>query len=158
MSVLSVSRPPDKEAALDTFNLFLIIIVVIIMIVVTVTIALSAFCQESTGMALIHWAHSQAAMKTRKERNSKRCNDPLISNYFYLKVSEAETLRPKPRCYKLSRKSALFWSLKGVWQHPSLFITLHQVIFLSLEPTQLHKYYILYSKQSHPPSPLQFHN
>ena len=108
MSVLSVSRPPDKEAALDTFNLFLIIIVVIIMIVVTVTIALSAFCQESTGMALIHWAHSQAAMKTRKERNSKRCNDPLITNYFYLKVSEAETLRPKPRCYKLSRKSALF--------------------------------------------------
>ena len=41
---------PDKEAALDTFNLFLIIIVVIIMIVVTVTIALSAFCQESTGI------------------------------------------------------------------------------------------------------------
>ena len=40
MSVLSVSRPPDKEAALDTFNLFLIIIVVIIMIVVTVTIVI----------------------------------------------------------------------------------------------------------------------
>ena len=38
MSVLSVSRPPDKEAALDTFNLFPIIIVVIIMIAVTVTI------------------------------------------------------------------------------------------------------------------------
>ena len=37
MSVLSVSRPPDKEAALDTFNLFLIIIVVIIMIMVTIT-------------------------------------------------------------------------------------------------------------------------
>ena len=100
--------PPDKEAALDTFNLFLIIIVVIIMIVVTVTIALSAFCQESTGMALINWAHAQAAMKTRKERNSIPCNDPLITNYFYLKVSEAETLRPKPRCYKLSRKSVLF--------------------------------------------------
>ena len=30
--------PPDKEAALDTFNLFLIIIVVIIMIAVTVSI------------------------------------------------------------------------------------------------------------------------
>ena len=93
MSVLSVSRPPDKEAALDTFNLFLIIIVVIIMIVVTVTIALSAFCQESTGMALIHWAHTQAAMKTRKGRKSKRCNDPQISNYFYLKVWVGDLFR-----------------------------------------------------------------